>query len=235
MSLMRATLVTVRCEDPRARERPGAGDREADIGARGLGPSGLTPAWRWRGPEVGRSLSLWSAMVGGWRTSEYAPTSGGQHVAFRVYSSGPGEPLLQPPALLYSIESILEDPPYARLINGSADLRSLVLVERRGVATSDPLDASQDAVGTMDRRRCRSRRSTGHRARIADGYPRREKALTGLHNSRGAQLPPNESPRARCAQLRDCFRRTDALENAAQICAHTGVSVPANCDSARPG
>ncbi len=75
---------------------------------------------------------------------DYATTRDGKHVAFRVFSRGPGEPLLYLPGLLYSIESILEDPPYARLINGLAELRPLVLVERQGVAASDPLDATKD-------------------------------------------------------------------------------------------
>lgn len=75
---------------------------------------------------------------------EYATTGDGKQVAFRVYSSGPGEPLLYLPGLLYSIESIPEDPPYARLISGLAEIRPLVLVERQGVAASDPVDFSQD-------------------------------------------------------------------------------------------
>lgn len=75
---------------------------------------------------------------------DYATTLDGKQVAFRSYSSGPGEPLIYLPGLLYSIESICEDPPYARLINGLAELRPLVLVERRGVGASDPVAWSDD-------------------------------------------------------------------------------------------
>jgi len=75
---------------------------------------------------------------------DYATTPEGRQVAFRTLSSGPGEPLLYLPGLLYSIESVLEDPPYARLINGLAELRPLVLVERRGISASDPVDWSGD-------------------------------------------------------------------------------------------
>ena len=74
----------------------------------------------------------------------YAATRDGKHVALRVYSGGQGEPLLYLPGVLYSIESIPDDPVYARLIDGLARLRPLVLVERRGVGTSDPLDHSRD-------------------------------------------------------------------------------------------
>jgi class 3 adenylate cyclase len=75
---------------------------------------------------------------------DYATTRDGSQVAFRAYSTGPGEPLLYLPGLLYSIESIPDDPLYARLINGLAELRPLVLVERRGIGASDPVDWSGD-------------------------------------------------------------------------------------------
>ena len=75
---------------------------------------------------------------------DYATTLDGKQVAFRSSSSGPGEPLIYLPGLLYSIESIFEDPLYARLVNGLAELRPLVLVERRGVGASDPVDWSAD-------------------------------------------------------------------------------------------
>jgi class 3 adenylate cyclase len=78
------------------------------------------------------------------RDLEYATAGDGTQVAFRVHSSGAGEPILYLPGLLYSIESIFEDPPYAQLINALGELRPLVLVERRGVGASDPLDPSRD-------------------------------------------------------------------------------------------
>lgn len=75
---------------------------------------------------------------------DWARTDEGKQVAFRVYSDSPGEPLVYLPGLLYSIESILEDPPYARLIDRLAEIGPLVLVERQGIAASDPLDTTRD-------------------------------------------------------------------------------------------
>lgn len=57
---------------------------------------------------------------------------------------GAGEPLVYLPGLVYSIESILEDAPYARFIDGLTELGPVILIERQGIAASDPLDPARD-------------------------------------------------------------------------------------------
>lgn len=74
----------------------------------------------------------------------YAVTPTGQEVAFRVVDGGPGRAILYVPGFLYSIESVFDDPPYSRFIAGLAESSPVVLVDRRGVGASDPVDFDGD-------------------------------------------------------------------------------------------
>lgn len=94
------------------------------------------------GPSKGRQPA--GARLCAVETLRYATTPDGAQVCFRVVPGGPGAPLVYLPGLLYSIESIFEDPPYARFIDGLAGLGPVVLMERQGVAASDPLDPARD-------------------------------------------------------------------------------------------
>lgn len=74
----------------------------------------------------------------------YARTPDGVHIAFRVLPGGNGQPLVYLPGMVYSIESILEDVPYARFVVGLTDLAPVILIERQGIGASDPLDPARD-------------------------------------------------------------------------------------------
>lgn len=74
----------------------------------------------------------------------YTTTSDGAQVAFRVLPGGTGAPLVYLPGMVYSIESIFDDAPYARFVDGLAEIAPVVLVERQGIGVSDPLDAERD-------------------------------------------------------------------------------------------
>ncbi len=173
---------------------------------------------------------------------EYATTSDGQHVAFRVYSGGPGKPLLYLPGLLYSIESILEDPPYARLINGLAELRPLVLVERRGVAASDPLDYSQDVweqwvadvVAVVDQLGAERASMIGSffganiALETAVRFPDRVASVIALHPRLFPPDTDHEAVRDRMLKVVD--RHADAGRNELALAAPTRVSEPGFAD-----
>ncbi len=74
----------------------------------------------------------------------YTSTATGDQVAYRVLPGPPGETICYVPGYLYSIESILDDPPYARFIAGLQRAATIVLIEKLGVGASDPLDPDRD-------------------------------------------------------------------------------------------
>lgn len=74
----------------------------------------------------------------------YARTADGAHVAFRELPGAAGMPIVYLPGMVYSIESVLDDPPYARFVDGLTELGPVVLFERQGVAASDALDPGRD-------------------------------------------------------------------------------------------
>jgi class 3 adenylate cyclase/pimeloyl-ACP methyl ester carboxylesterase len=74
----------------------------------------------------------------------YARTADGAHVAFRELPGAAGTPIVYLPGMVYSIESVLDDPPYARFIDGLTELGPVVLFERQGIAASDALDPARD-------------------------------------------------------------------------------------------
>jgi class 3 adenylate cyclase len=75
---------------------------------------------------------------------DYARTPRGAQVAFIICGSVDGEPLVYLPGFLYSIESIFEDGPYARFIQGLARHGPVAMLERQGVGASDPIDVDVD-------------------------------------------------------------------------------------------
>jgi class 3 adenylate cyclase len=75
---------------------------------------------------------------------QYARTRGGAQVVYLVSGDGAGDPLVYLPGFVYSIESIFEDGPYARFVQGLARHGRVALLERQGVGASDPLDPTID-------------------------------------------------------------------------------------------
>jgi class 3 adenylate cyclase len=71
---------------------------------------------------------------------DYATTDDGSQVAYRVLSTGFGQWCVWIPGLLYSIESIDDDPPYARFMHGLTEVSNVVVVERQGIGASDMVD-----------------------------------------------------------------------------------------------
>jgi class 3 adenylate cyclase/alpha-beta hydrolase superfamily lysophospholipase len=74
----------------------------------------------------------------------YATTPDGAQVAFRALEGGNGTPIVYLPGMVYSIESIFEDAPYARFVDGLTEMAPVILLERRGIGVSDPLDPERD-------------------------------------------------------------------------------------------
>lgn len=74
----------------------------------------------------------------------YATTPDGAQVAFRVLPGGAGTTIVYLPGMVYSIESIFEDAPYARFVDGLTEIAPVVLVERQGIGVSDPLISERD-------------------------------------------------------------------------------------------
>jgi class 3 adenylate cyclase/pimeloyl-ACP methyl ester carboxylesterase len=74
----------------------------------------------------------------------YATTPDGAQIAFRLLDGGTGTPIVYLPGMVYSIESIFEDPPYARFVDGLTEMGPVILLERRGIGVSDPLDPDRD-------------------------------------------------------------------------------------------
>ena len=77
---------------------------------------------------------------------EYARHSEGAQVAFRVIGEGE-RTIVYVPGMLYPIEVIEDDPPYARFLHGLASMGRVVIVERRGIGASDPVDWDADVFG----------------------------------------------------------------------------------------
>lgn len=74
---------------------------------------------------------------------EYARHADGAQVAFRVVGNGE-RTIVYVPGMLYPIEVIDDDPPYARFIDGLASMGRVVIVERRGIGASDAVDWDAD-------------------------------------------------------------------------------------------
>lgn len=74
----------------------------------------------------------------------YARATDGAHVAFRELPGAAGTPIVYLPGMLYSIESVLDDPPYARFVDGLTELGRVILFERQGITASDALDPDRD-------------------------------------------------------------------------------------------
>jgi len=84
--------------------------------------------------------------------------AGDVHVAYRVFGEGPATLLLVPDGLV-TIESIPEEPHFARFVDQLAAFTRVVAFDRRGVGLSDPVSAlnpptlehwADDAVAVMD-------------------------------------------------------------------------------------
>ena len=78
---------------------------------------------------------------------DYARNPDGAQVAFRVVGDAPttaSRTVVYVPGLLYPIEVIDDDPPYARFVQGLAAIGRVVIVERRGIGASDPIDWDGD-------------------------------------------------------------------------------------------
>lgn len=75
----------------------------------------------------------------------YARTTSGHQIAYRCCAGGTGTPTIYLPGFLYSLESLLDDPPYARFVEHMTAAAPLILLDRRGVGASDALEASPDA------------------------------------------------------------------------------------------
>ena len=78
---------------------------------------------------------------------DYATTADGAQVAYRTVSEGE-RTVVYVPGMLYPIDSMEEDPLYARLLRGLRGLGRLVLLERRGIGASDPIDFEHDVYET---------------------------------------------------------------------------------------
>ena len=63
-------------------------------------------------------------------------TADGTHVAYCELPGSTGTPIVYLPGMVYSIESVLDDPPYARFVGGLTELGPVVLFERQGIAAS---------------------------------------------------------------------------------------------------
>ena len=78
---------------------------------------------------------------------DYARNADGAQVAFRVVgdaSTAATRTIVYIPGLLYPIEVIDDDPPYARFVQGLTAIGRVVIVERRGIGASDPIDWDGD-------------------------------------------------------------------------------------------
>ena len=74
----------------------------------------------------------------------YATTPDSVQVAFRLLDGGTGTPIVYLPGMVYSIESIFDDAPYARFVDGLTEMAPVILLERQGIGVSDPLDSERD-------------------------------------------------------------------------------------------
>ena len=77
---------------------------------------------------------------------EYATAADGSQVAYRVLSTGFNKWIAYVPGLLYSIESIELDAPYARFMRGLTDIANVVTIERQGIGASDMVDFDRDII-----------------------------------------------------------------------------------------
>jgi len=75
---------------------------------------------------------------------DFAELPDGTQVAYSVMSTGFSQWLVWIPGLLYSIESIEDDLPYARFMHGLTEAANVVVVERQGIGASDMVDFDGD-------------------------------------------------------------------------------------------
>ena len=75
---------------------------------------------------------------------EFAELADGTQVAYNVLSTGFSQWLVWVPGLLYGIESIEDDIPYARFMHGLTEVANVVTIERQGIGASDMVDFEGD-------------------------------------------------------------------------------------------
>ena len=74
----------------------------------------------------------------------FAPMTNGREIAYRVVSDGDGPVIVHTPVEPFPLDLLAEDPMYDRFLRTLGGCGRLVVYDRPGVGSSDPLDPSAD-------------------------------------------------------------------------------------------